>query len=331
MCLLPNTPTYLKFIYKLIGFVQFSDKPQENLLSKIYNHFWCIPFCGYFIYLLVCCKPYDDGTNLSVFLYLSSVSYLSNMFCISVLITIFGFKAHKLKHLLLKLSVLNFNKKSTKEFDWHQFLLIGLYSSHFAFFPFLVEPVTLLIFYYIVPITIKCFDNLFKRDILNLLLVKFKFLNKEFDRQSDIADLPKLFPLTKTKKIKFLENEEIDSNLRYIEELSQYHYHLVQLSLDICKIFEIEVVITLILWFEKIIESTYFAIFTLVNDDYNHKTLFHALDVIHATFEFYWLFTSIENFNRVQIEANKTPILAHDVWNNPISKHKITIYSSRIV
>ncbi|XP_044265600.1 uncharacterized protein LOC123011941 [Tribolium madens] len=320
MCLLPNTPTHLKFIYKIIGLVQFSDKTQETLFSKICNHFWCVPFCSYFIYLCVCCEPYDHS-DLSLFVYLSSVSYLANIFCISILITTFGFKANELKCLLLEINAIDFREKSIKKFDWHQLLLTGLYLAHFAFIPYLKESVPIVVFFYILPITINCFDNLFKRDVLNLLVDKFKFLNKEFERQSDLADLQKSFPLTKTKKIKFLENEEIDWNLRYIEELSQYHYQLVHLSLDICKNFEIGLVITLTLWFEKIIESTYFSIFTVVNDDSSHHLLTHVLDAIHAIFEFYWLFTSIENFTRVQTEANKTPIFVHDVWNKYVKRN----------
>jgi hypothetical protein len=324
VCLLESTPTYLKYLYKLIGIVQFSDSPSK--CSNILLRLWCLPFYSYFVYL---CVRYNTSyeSNTAIFLYMHTVTNYVNIACVCLYVASFYNRSDKLYALLIKLddvkvdTIMSMTSKSFRQSNWHKPILIGLLAFNILCILFLDYPIESSIYLYFFCITIHCFDNFFLNDILNKVLYKFEKINRHLQRQIYSVDLFKIFPLTKMDKIKTIREDEITFNIRQIQELSYFHYDLVHLALEIVGNFEITIIAALIMWFQNIIEANYYIIYGLVKDGLNFVDF--LCNLLYLMYLYCWIFVLIRIFSSVKDKANETATYVHEIWNKYAIKGEI--------
>jgi hypothetical protein len=293
MCLLENTPTYLKCIYKLIGIVQFSYSLIPKF-PKIYHRLWSLPLFCYFIYL---CVEYNlhKRPNTEIFFYIDHCTNYGNILSIHFCFLCYYQRSNSLRMLLLKLtevkpcSITHPNRKYLKHNNWYRLILIGLLVLNFIFFPFYHNPSQFILYmYYFGPI-MHCFDILFLNDVLNIVLYKFEMINQHLRRRINI-------------------------NVQHVQELSLLHHRLVHLATDIVKNFETTIIAALIMWFESVLETVYYTIFLMVNGQ-SRPIIEYGGNLVFLTYCFSWFFIMIGVFSRVQNKANETATLVHDIWN----------------
>lgn len=204
---------------------------------------------------------------------------------------------------------------------WPKTLLLGLLFLNFAllFWYDLVE-VEQLVYYYYAPVIFNCVDILFLNDDLNSVSEKFEMINLTLKRQLDEAtDLPKIFPLT---QIKILESADIDFSMEQIQELSYYHFDLVQDTQSVVKQFEITIIAALVVWFENVIETIYYIVYILVNGTENYLRSY-SINISFLIFCFAWLFILIKTLSNVKDEAGKAATYVHEIWNKFARNGKI--------
>jgi hypothetical protein len=322
MCLLYDTPTYLKCLYKLTGVAQFSYNSQSNFPDFL-QRLWCFPF---YLYLGYTCLDYNFSYYYleNMLHYINAISNITNIICLSLCVFIFFKRTSNLKILLLNIDNIKFDcvKRCEGHYNWQRPLLLGLLFLNFAFIPFLKTPKKLLIYIYDLPMVLICFDNLFMNDVMSTVFEKFELINRQLHRQVNSVNFCEIFPLTKIEKIKILEDDEITFNVHHVQKLSHMHYDLVHLAIDICKNFEISILAMLVLGFQKIIATVYFIVYTTYNSK-NVTVISYCTNAVYAVYHFCWLFVLIEVLSRVQNEANKTATFVHDIWNKYAVNGKI--------
>ncbi|RZB40827.1 7tm 7 domain containing protein, partial [Asbolus verrucosus] len=203
--------------------------------------------------------------------------------------------------------------KHVKRNIWCPIMLFGSLLLNLMFMPFMGAKTKLFVYIWF-PRFVNASDTLFLRDILYYISDKFELINLQLQRQICSVDLFKLFPLTTTNKIKLLEEDDINFNIQRIEELSHMHYNLINLATEIVKLFEITVILSLILWFESIIETVYYIIYMTVNE-LDQDLIHYGLNVTYVMFLFCWLFVLVSSFSHTQNKANRTATYVHDIWN----------------
>ncbi|EFA07623.2 gustatory receptor 129 [Tribolium castaneum] len=319
MTLLPTTPHYLKFFYQLTGFVQFSyNESLESLLSRL----WCLPFYLYSLYLCFYFNSSDAYSGTGIFFYISIFSNSVNVFSIFTTFWICYTRSTSLRQILSQISQIQVDVKQTSENNWHTFCIIGLLMANIATLLVVNTPKNFITYLYMLPLVINCAINLLIRDVLNLVFCKFESVNYQLGRQVTSKNLKEIFPSTKINRIEVLQDIEVDNDMKLVENLSHIHYNLVKLSFMVCENFEITIIANLILWFEKIIETVYYAVYISINETINNLVVDYVINLLFVAYSFYWLFTLIGHFCRVEREANKTATIVHDIWNKVAVERK---------
>ncbi|CAH1365694.1 unnamed protein product [Tenebrio molitor] len=220
-------------------------------------------------------------------------------------------------------TVLVTSNRSKRRVNWRGILLFLCFLVNFSLNPYskLSAPYMMYIW---IPEIIYSSDTLFLADILNYFGDKFESINRNLQRQVDAVDLFSIFPLTNPDKIKILEEDDINFNIQRIQELSHFHYELVSTAVKIGEIFGITIVMTLILWFESIIETIYYIIYVTINDEDN-TLVNYAYHGSYVMFMFCWLFVLVTSFSDVQNKANATSTYVHDIWNKYALNGKINV------
>jgi hypothetical protein len=323
MYLLPHTPALVKFIYRAMGIVQFSLTDSENKCTKVYQRVWCVPFYSFFIYI---CISYNTSSHdyVSVFELIDKFTNVENILYTTACCFYFYQRSSSLKSLLIQTNSVKYDFMTMPnrniQFDWFILGLVALLISNFALIPFMSTDSLFLIYTYF-PLILTCFDSMFLNDIMKQLSLKFEMINNNFQQQIESSSLSKIFPLAKTQQIEVLEKNELDFKIQRIQKLSHLHYDLVNLAEEICKNFEITIIVSLLCWFENVIETVYYIVFITVNG--TGTTFNFVINGIYLLYGFYWLFVLVGIFSGVQDKANNTVSLVHDIWNKYAMSGKI--------
>jgi hypothetical protein len=125
-------------------------------------------------------------------------------------------RSDNLRVLLLKVSDLKrFQSKRPNQNNRQRLVLIGLLFLKFAFVPFLHADPEVIIYMYLFPLIINCFENLFLNDVLGLILHKFETIYLHLQRQVNSVDMLKTFTLSRIEKIRAIQEEKKSSNIRH--------------------------------------------------------------------------------------------------------------------
>lgn len=303
MSFLESIPTLSKYIYKAIGVIQFSAAE-----SLTYSRLWCIPiFAGYF-YLIYYMQFYTSVVNLDVFEYLEILTIIQNVVLVLVYAIIFFKRARNTKQILgkidnIKLYALTTSRRFAQPHTFFRRLLLVMLFTNFGFI-IASNKIQLLIHAWL-PRALTTAETLFINDLFYYVSAKFELINQHLKRQTSSVELATIFPLTKTNKIKILEDDDLSFKIERINELSGCHYDLVHLAIELGKNFEFSIVFSLVLWFAFVIESVYSIIFYTVNikDMEVGGVLPYGLDGSYVLYLFISLAVLVSSFSHTQFKV----------------------------
>ena len=321
MCLLDNTPIFLKCAYKLLGIVQFSYDTKRK--SAIYNRIFCLPF--YFCLLYLCMRfNLNTFRQETVFHFIDIITNSLNIVYIFAHFIFFYIRSDSVRNHLTKVVQIQIspNPIVSRRPQWKRNILLGLFIMNFSFIPFIrVDLGTVLYLYYSFDF-ISTFEFLFLDDLLDVVLHKLQLINQHFLRQSDSVDFLQIFPLSKTDKIKFLQEEEIIFRIEQMQAFSDFHYDLVNLSQELVKNFDVTLIVSLIVWFETAIETAYYVAYVSLHGS-DYYIFVYGVNFIFLVLQLYKFFFLIWIFSKVEQESNKTATFVHEVWNKYAMSEKI--------
>ncbi|EFA01384.2 gustatory receptor 140 [Tribolium castaneum] len=209
-----------------------------------------------------------------------------------------NFRGNKLKSLLIELdkfrNIAPTNK--TQSFDYFEILLLVLLTIA-EFYGLFINDWT--VFVYCIPPTMGCFDHLFLNEILKRFRNYFNTINAKLEKEATSIDLNKLFPLTKIDKIKKLEEVETHFQIRCIQDLALLRHDLVDLVLEINKIFSTITIASMVIWFSCTVDLIYLMINMLVHSGQTDFLEFWFPVVIIFLFVL-WLLVMVRMYSRTQ-------------------------------
>nr|XP_015836805.1 PREDICTED: uncharacterized protein LOC107398168 isoform X2 [Tribolium castaneum] len=308
MPLLDEIPFYWKYIYKIIGIIQF---PTEENASNIVPHLWPLPQNCLFIY--ICVKYYVSINHLKflgIFYFVDALTSIGTALSLVISITIFIQRSRDLKKLLLQLKEIKIDsvhrKTRSKANHYLRIILIITIFYYFLFIPFESEPLFYTLFF-IYPGIILLFDHIFLSDILEIICNEFEQINREIKYQTTSHRI-----IFKTKKI---NDEEINDKMVRAEQLSLCHCDLTALTLNICHHFETTIIVAMITSFNYVTSTVYFLIYFLARSYEANLFVLFGNNFAFLSFYVFWLLLILEMFTRTEKEANITGRYIHDIWN----------------
>ncbi|EFA07630.1 gustatory receptor 137 [Tribolium castaneum] len=322
MSVFTETPLYLKLIYKLTGVYHNSGK--NNFFSVVTSIVWCLPFYSYFIYL---CIDFNllSHTSSDVFVYIEFCSNLSTIMFTTISFFVFNVRRNRIRALLKKVKNLRLGviSRSTKP-NWPRMALIGSIVVNTALIPFKKCAKINYTIYTWFPALISTSEVMYLNVVLNYFNEKFDSINHNLQNL-----LITSFLLTQSDKLKSYEEDDTNYEIQHIQDLSLVHYKLVQQVSEFSDIFGITIILSLILWFENIIETFYFLIYMMVNgsDSLIYESAVYGCYVVFAIS---WMFILIFSFSTVQNKANATVIYVHDIGNKYLLSGKMNVKTQHL-
>ncbi|RZB66640.1 7tm 7 domain containing protein, partial [Asbolus verrucosus] len=329
MCLLKGIPTWLQYIYRIAGILQFSSTVPKNAIAKILSRLWCFPLYFLYYYIFVAWiitehKTMEFGKiRRGIDMTITSVTFCS----VTLSVVMFHRRSNQLQLLLTKVGGIKYilqisPKKQSNHHDLFGSILLVLIVLNFVFACFLQNmEATFLFFCYISP-SIGALDHLFLSNILRFVRCQFETINQHLQRQVRAVDLSEIFPLTKAEKIKNMKEHEISFNICKIQELSHLHYDLVNLATDINKLFEITTIVSIAMWFGYVIDTIHYIIHVMIHTGENKILSLSCLGSYLLVF-FLWLFIMVRSYSLTQKTANTTSIYVHDIWNKYSQQNEV--------
>lgn len=302
MHFLNSIPKTLKYVYKLLGIIQFSSSSD----SKLYPRLWCIPtylcfICSVLHKKIVPPLSTQSGLNeyFEILIFVQSVSFV----CVSGIL--FSLKANNLKHLLHKIekieidSIKKFTPMISQRIFFRFMLLISVALT--VIFGIIVtsEPTSLPRAW--IARLIYMSEVLFINDLLYYISSKFQMINEEIQKQNFLVPLSVIFPLTKVEKIKILEESDLSYKIKRIHEMSDCHYDLVHLTLKVANNFNTLIIFSLMLWFAFIIETIYVVTFMVINKVEGLSV--YCFNLSSIFYLFMWLCLLLSSFNETQLKV----------------------------
>ena len=305
--LLETIPKTFKYIYKLLGIVQFSycKTPPKNKLSKFAPHLWCVFSYGYFINI---CTFYNSSNyNVKIMFYVHFLVYHGTVLLMIVLFLMFCIRSTRTKALLIRIDQNKMKcQKSTKNNrTLVRIILLGCLLTNVVFFIFLEVGYYVYISYCCVIIS---FENIFLNDIFDCLCDKFTLINQRLETSVTTSN---------------------QNKMDTIQDLSHQHYDLVLVTLQMSKQFETVVTVTIVQWFVAMIDSIYTA--TVLGVKSQVLTARFGSNFSHIVFLSCWLLVLIAKFSKTQEVANSGAIILHEVWNKHASKQSKTFHHFELI
>ncbi|KAJ3648648.1 hypothetical protein Zmor_020436 [Zophobas morio] len=317
MSLIENTNVILKYFYKLLGIIQFTTDEDPSTISTVFSHIYPIPTFAYFFYASTIYMLKNDGT---VSTYTSTcvekIGGYSSLLTMLTSAVMFFKRTEQLKICLLKLDSIQIyfapNKPPRKK-KWVCGIMLAILSLNALFFFWHNGDLYEFGFYFI-PMIMSAYDHVFLNDILTCVSCKFDTINRCLQRQVNSVDLFTIFPLNRVEEVRSMKHNEISSTIQRIQELTQMHYALINLTIRISGLFETTTIMAMLMWFSYVIGTVYYlAILLLQKTQEMYIELLGAC--IYLAFYFYWFFVMVVSFSYTQKKANETATYVHDIWN----------------
>lgn len=267
MCLLTETPTVVKYIYKLTGIIQFSQNASTKF--PLAPRLWCIPF--YILYICIYVKSvfsFDTIQFTGIFKFFDiSISFASLFLMVALVVTCYS-RNDNLKLLLIKIKRINLlpmsHRNKIKRNDWISFILIGLIATNILVFNlFNSVPVECLLQIYI-PVAVGSLNHACLNDIMVIICNKFQAINEQLQRKVYCVD--------------------IGFSIQRVQELSHLHYELVNLAQQVNKHFEVTTIVGIASWFGLVLNILYYILYVLVNDIHLHVLFFTMFNIATLLF-----------------------------------------------
>lgn len=304
MYILQEIPIYLKYIYKILGIIQFSSR-KKNGFSRIAPHLWPVPVNFLFFYL--CVKYNTVVFNLhfmGIFKYVDMLATTSSTISMVISTTVFYSRSTQLKLLLAELEQLQIHPtlifmSPPKHDNWLRKFLIFSLIINMMFFPFMEEPIYMSI-YYSLPGIINFFDHLFLSHILDHISHKFDSINRDVKHRINLVGFLKVFA----------DQDELNMNIKRVQSLTHLRYDLVDLTVRIYRHFEMTTVAAMVSWFGYVNDTIYYIIYVVTNDINRNNLIFYGNNVVFLMFSFCWLVFILRMFTRtqdkVEVKSGKT-------------------------
>ena len=183
--LLPVTPTWLKFFYKIFGIVQFPCTTTSTS-AKIFARLYCTLSYVYFINFIF---QYDDYYyEAKVLRYVYVLVYYGNVSYMFIFVLILFIRSDKIKAALSPLREIDIPIEETKRTSLRIVLIVSYVPALCFYFPFRKMNV-FRVFYFLYPTIVSIFDLLFMSDVMDGFCDKFGGVNRQLQRMVDEADL----------------------------------------------------------------------------------------------------------------------------------------------
>ena len=300
---LGSASTIFKYVYKVLGIVQFSysKAPPTTKFSKMGARLWCVFSYGYFICICIFFHSarYDD----KILIYVHIVVFYGTIVVIVVSLIMFHRRSDKIKILLIRIDDLSHTpvKKSTTTILSRVLLISCLIPVVVGYS--LRGTTTYIIFTSCC--TLITFDNFFLTDILDCLSEKFTAINETF------RNLTSNTQSRRTNKVNLI--------IESVQNLSHTHYDLVILALQTTKQFEVTISLQIAYCFIATVD----AIYTLITMTASSESMMSVRFVANsgqAAFSVCWFYTLVAKFSETQDTANAAALRLHEIWNKSVCR-----------
>ena len=239
------------------------------------------------------------------------ISSVGTVFMTTSLVS-FYYRSNKLKSLILKLNVIEDKFPplfQQQERDWYKVLIILITILGILLIPdFKMRNV--FVVYYLIPVGVAYQNHVFLETILERIRCHFRSINQHLEKQIHAVDLYEIFPFSKDSKIQQLKEKEKFSNLCQIHELSHLHYDLVQLAIDISKVFDVITIASMVLWFGYVIDMIYISIRSMLELK-SFRLIVLCSQMLNISFFFVWLLIVVRMYTRTEKEVSKRGIFLY--------------------
>jgi hypothetical protein len=296
MCLMEELPFCLALFYKFIGIVQFSCKNTSSTFSRYLPRFWSVPVCAlhFSCYYFWLTSTYFDKKNLTAtFQKVDMVASVVSSFTMITSIVIFKWRSNKLKFLLLKLKDIQTTlspETHKQRLNWFEIIFIVTGVVNFIAIIYIYDYSSVILFSTYLSAGVSSFDHLFLNNVLKSIRNQFDSINQSLQTEVQRVAFHKTFSLNGARKV---EKLDIGHNIRRIQELSLHHLDLVNLSLDVSKLFDITTIVSTIMLFGYIIDTVYIFLLDVINGTKGDSTLVLVLPFLGLNILFYFLWVCL--------------------------------------
>ncbi|KAJ3641751.1 hypothetical protein Zmor_028230 [Zophobas morio] len=310
--LLESTSRLVKFIYNVLGIVQFSyDKtPPRTKFAKIVPRLWSVLSYSTFIHLCIFFNnSRHDGkimTYVQVFLYHGTVVLMILLF-----ITFYK-RSNKIKTLLICIGDMVVPLSSSvprKKRIIIRSTLVGVLFALIIASSFQEGNTYYFIFWYYCCIIIA-FDTVFINDIFDHIGDKFAAVNEELQLHTKCD-----------KSVLRFHKKTTFRDMNSLQNLSHFHAELVFLTLEITKQFEVPIIVSMIHSFICMIDGSYTV--TVLAAYSQHLTSRFATNFIYLVFALLRLYVLIVKICETQELANSGVLHLHEIWNQHVSRKEM--------
>ncbi|KAJ3643823.1 hypothetical protein Zmor_026510 [Zophobas morio] len=307
--LLPTTPPWLKFVYKILGIVQFSYTTETtSVRAKICARLHCVLSCAYFINFIFLCN--DFSYEVKVMRYVHFLVHYGHFLHMLILVLRYFLRSDKIKEILLHLRKIRVPLECSTYNRRHSFARIFLIVSYIPslslYVPFRKRTDSHL-FYYMYPNIVILFDLLFMNDVMDAFSEKFGRVNRQL--QLVVYEVK---ALDQNEQRIILRNEKI-------QKLSYSHCELVVLVQKVVKEFEITIIVSMVERFVNIVDCIYTVTVLVVNSE-PVTSVRLWINFVFAIYLFFWLYVLVMKFSETQKVANKGGYILHEIWNKCLNK-----------
>ncbi|KAH0821319.1 hypothetical protein GEV33_001472 [Tenebrio molitor] len=319
-------PPQNKLVY---GILQFPSKMPTDTLSKIIARLWCIPLYTFHFYTFLMwltnavSSPYLNEVR-------ENVDFMASLLCMLVIginIVVSHRRSNSLHLILLKIKEIKSlltaatSKNPSQSSDWLELILL-LSCSLNIILAFSFDMGIYVLFFYI-PSSISCLNHVFLNRVLTTIRNQFQVIDQHLQKQINCVDLNTIFPLTKVEKIRQLKEAEKTFNICRIEELSLLHFDLVNLAIEVSKLFDVTTLVAMVTWFGMVIDTIYTIIFCVMNGIQMDPPSLFWYTLTTLLFFLLWFFFMVRMYSRTQQTANKMSTYVHEIWNFYNSKSEV--------
>jgi hypothetical protein len=295
MCstILSSIPIWLKYIYKLLGVIQFSDKPSQKKSVLIIPYMWPLTLYLFYSYVIIWAvlslKSQEYTVFTSIIKYCDSLGIIASFLNMFTNCFVFYQRTPRLTLLLSQLCKCGGTEKQLNNWIKVYFMILVFTILTFTQFNiFDISPAIQLS--YNIPIIINIFELLFVGDILSTLHQKFHVINQELVNEVAVIDK---FPQT------------IAQRICQVQKLSNRHHILVDLAKEANELFSTTTLAAMVTLFATVIDSIYFNLYLYANYNANFVNMFLFFNIIWLAAQVSWFYVLLKIWSDIQDEVKK--------------------------
>jgi hypothetical protein len=284
-------PIWLKYIYKILGIIQFSDNP-SNKKCVLIPHLWPLPCYLFYTYttisVVIFYETLDYKGLTNVMKYCDYFSFLISSSNMLINFFVFYRRTPRLKLFLYKIRQCDGTEKRGNKWSKIYFIILVSIILSFTHVDLYGIPTSVQLLYSI-PIIINIFELLFVSDLLSSLREKFQQVNEQLKKEANLVDN---FPLTVAK------------SARQIQDLIRLHYKLVSLAKEANVLFSTTHLASMVTFFCTVIDSIYFQLYLYAHYDERFIYAFMFCNFFWLGAQTSWFFMLLKSWSNTQDEVS---------------------------